>query len=293
MRPLYHTLDARQQAPYTTLRRLRLSSAERPRPEGLTTFMSVAVVAQDITHRFPDANQGVTALRGVSLSLKAGEFVAVIGPSGGGKTTLLRILGGLLAPTQGQVFIGGQRPQAAQACKSIGYVSQQPGLLPWRTALENVRLPLEVNHRERGNGSPQPEELLVLVGLADRAQAYPSQLSGGMQQRLALARALVLAPSLLLMDEPFGALDEMTRRSLWGEMVRLWELRRPTVLFVTHSVAEAAFLADRVLVLVQGRIKAELPITLPRPRQEAMEETPLFLDHEATLRRLLRQEVMA
>ncbi|MDE3077946.1 MAG: ABC transporter ATP-binding protein, partial [Chloroflexota bacterium] len=218
------------------------------------------------------------------------QFVSVLGPSGCGKSTLLRVVGGLLPPTAGEVLVNGQPPEAAQRAKEIGYVFQTPALLPWRTVLENVELPLEVNraaNRARPHGS---QELLELVGLTDFRKAYPHQLSGGMQQRVAIARALVFYPSILLMDEPFGSLDQITRDGLRYELLRIWNRATKTVLFVTHSIAEAIVLSDVVVVMAgnPGRVRAVVPIELPRPRDEAVEQSLAFLEYAARLKELLR-----
>ena len=221
---------------------------------------------------------GLEALRGITADIRPGEFLSVLGPSGCGKTTLLRIVGGLTTPTSGTVRIGDQTPAEAQRRKSLGYVFQDPSLLPWRTVLDNVRLPLQVNRaRQRPRAIP-PAELLELVRLAEFADYYPRQLSRGMQQRVGLARALALDPELLLMDEPFASLDEITRELLRFELLRIWEATRKTVLFVTHSITDAVLLSDRVAVLSArpGRLQTLLPIELERPRVAAMVRTPEF-----------------
>jgi len=219
-----------------------------------------------------------------------GEFVTLIGPSGCGKSTLLRIIGGLLTPSAGRVEIGGQEPGQAQAAREIGFVFQDPALFPWRHVLANVRLPLQVDHLSQRT-VPEPQALLDLMGLREFSHYYPHQLSGGMQQRVALARALVFNPSLLLMDEPFGALDEITRSTLRYELLRIWDVTRKTALFVTHSIAEAIVLSDRVVVLSArpGRVRAVIDIGLPRPRREEMERSPEFLDYASRLRDLLKE----
>ena len=211
---------------------------------------------------------GLEALRGITADIRPGEFLAVLGPSGCGKTTLLRIVGGLIEPTAGTVRIGDRTAAQAQRQKWVGYVFQDPSLLPWRTVLDNVRLPLRVNRAVQRPGATSPEELLHLVRLAEFADYYPSQLSRGMQQRVGLARALALDPALLLMDEPFAALDEITRERMRFELLRIWEATRKTVLFVTHSIVDAVLLSDRVAVLSArpGRLRAVLPIGLERPR---------------------------
>ena len=245
---------------------------------------------------YEDTQRSLRALAGIDLSVSRGEFVSIIGPSGCGKTTLLRIIGGLQAPTAGSVLIGGRPPRDAQRDKQIGFVFQDPSLLPWRNLIENVRLPLQVNRRK--DGGIDPERVVQLVGLASFRRYYPHQLSGGMQQRVAIARSFVTSPSVLLMDEPFGALDEITRSAMRFELLRVWrsEAAGPdcTVVFVTHSIAEAVLLSDRVVVMSPqpGRIAASLQIDLPRPREEASEETPEFIDYARRLRSLLREHAL-
>ena len=237
------------------------------------------------------------ALDGIDLVVGPGEFVVVVGPSGCGKTSLLRIAAGLLPPGRGVVRVLGGSPTAAQAGKRLGLVAQTPALLPWRDVRANIALPHTVNRAaNRGGGGSDPEALIRLVGLEGFARARPHELSGGMQQRVALARALAVDPDLLLMDEPFAALDEITREQMRYELLRVWE-RAPTaraaaktVLFVTHSVAEAVALADRVVVMSPrpGRIVAQVAIDLPRPRRPEGERTPAFLDAVDQIRARLR-----
>ena len=229
-------------------------------------------------HRRTSAPGGLEALRGITVDIQPGEFLSVLGPSGCGKTTLLRIVGGLAEPTSGTVRIGGRTAAEAQRLKLIGCVFQEPALLPWRTVLDNVRLPLTVNRAVRRPGAAPPEELLDLVRLAEFAGYYPGQLSRGMQQRVGLARALALDPALLLMDEPFASLDEITREHMRFELLRIWDAARKTVLFVTHSIVDAVLLSDRVAVLSArpGRLRAVLPIELRRPRVAGIEHTTEF-----------------
>ena len=251
------------------------------------------------------------ALSAIDLTVERGEFVSIIGPSGCGKSTLLRIIGGLQSPARGDIAIDGRPPREAQRAKQIGFVFQDPSLLPWRNVIDNVRLPLQVNTaqrmslsplrqrgRGRGRGSEDPERMVDLVGLGEFGRYYPHQLSGGMQQRVALARSFVTAPSVLLMDEPLGALDEITRTAMRYELMRVWRSeaaeRACTVVFVTHSIAEAVLLSDRVIVMTPqpGRIAANLAIDLPRPRDEDIEATPAFIEYTQTLRGLLREHAL-
>ena len=239
------------------------------------------IEVRGLTQVFSSGQEELVALDEVGLKVERGAFVSVVGHSGGGKTTLLRAIGGLLDPTSGSVTIGGQPPAEAQRKKAIGFVFQDPSLLPWRTVLGNVRLPLQVNNGAGHDGVEDPEKLMETVELERFRDYYPHQLSGGMKQRVALARALVLRPEVLLMDEPLGALDEITRGAMRFELLRLWELSRQTVVFVTHSIAEAVMLSDRVVVLSSqpGRVLRELEIGLPRPRAEEMEFSEGFLAH--------------
>jgi NitT/TauT family transport system ATP-binding protein len=254
------------------------------------------VSLRNLSHVFADGRTPLAALSDVSLEVPPGQFAAIIGPSGCGKSTLLRIVGGLLAPSRGQALIHGLPPEKAQAAREIGFVFQDPSLLPWRNVVANVRLPLEMDGLRR-RYSGRIDGLLHLMGLSEFRSYYPHQLSGGMQQRVALARAFVFDPALLLMDEPLAALDEITRMQMRYELLRVWEsdagsAGRKTVLFVTHSVAEAVTLADRVIVLGgrPGRVKASVDIELPRPRTEEVERSAAFLDYTSHLRGLLKED---
>jgi len=200
------------------------------------------VVVDRVAKTFETQYVSVEAIREVSLDIRDGEFVTLIGPSGCGKSTLLRIIGGLIESTTGRIEIRGQSPQEAQRTKDIGFVFQQPALLPWRTVSANIELPFELNRSSGSDRLCSTEEILSLVGLSAFAKAHPYQLSGGMQQRVAIARALIFDPALLLMDEPFGALDEITRAGMRYELLRIWGDTRKTVLFVTHSIPEAIVL---------------------------------------------------
>jgi NitT/TauT family transport system ATP-binding protein len=247
-----------------------------------------AVSLRGVSVRFTTDRGTVLAVQDLDLSIARGTFLTVLGPSGCGKSTLLRVIGDLIAPSAGTVRVMGEVPSAARRRREIGFVFQNPALLPWRTVLDNVRLPLEVGGAAGGAGR-RPEELLRMVGLAGWEAAYPAQLSGGMQQRVAIARALVNEPKLLLMDEPFGALDEITRDRLNEELLNVWRETRTTVVFVTHSIYEAAFLSESVLLLAArpGRIREEIPVPFPYPRQLAMRETAGFTALLARLRQVL------
>ena len=247
------------------------------------------IEVRGLTEVFSSGQGELVALNGIDLDVERGSFVSIVGPSGGGKTTLLRAIGGLLEPTSGVVLINGEPPSVSQSKKNIGFVFQDASLMPWRTVLGNVRLPLQVNNGASQDGVEDPESLLETVELERFRDYYPHQLSGGMKQRVALARALVLRPDVLLMDEPLGALDEITRGAMRFELLRLWELSRPTVVLVTHSIAEAVMLSDRVIVLSAqpGRVLRQLEIGLPRPRAEDLEFSPDFVAYVREIKETL------
>jgi NitT/TauT family transport system ATP-binding protein len=240
-----------------------------------------------LSYVFPGA-QPVEALRDISFDAKENEFISVIGPSGCGKSTLLRLISDLLPVSTGQVRIGGEPSRAARRKREIGFVFQEPALMPWRAAVKNVRLPLEVLGRRRG-GTSTPLQLLDLVGLKDFADKRPDQLSGGMRQRVSIARALTYDPRLLLMDEPFGALDQITRDDMNSELLKVWEQKKSTVVFVTHSISEAIYLSDRVVVMTPrpGRITEIIGVPLPRPRDPEMKRESEFFEIETKVLRAL------
>ena len=238
----------------------------------------------DLTVRFDD----VLALDSLSLSVDPGEFVTVVGPSGCGKTTLLRSVGGLQPPTAGEATIGGESPETAQSAGDLGFVFQSGALFPWKTALENVTFLRELAGRD-----PERErarERLAAAGLDDAVDDLPRELSGGMRQRVAIVRAIHLGASTLLMDEPFGELDELTRYDMAASLLESWREADRTVLFVTHSVPEAVLLGDRVVVMADtpGRIVDRVDVSLPRPREEATMDTDAFAEQVAAIRQLLR-----
>ncbi|MGN0650480.1 MAG: ABC transporter ATP-binding protein [Oscillospiraceae bacterium] len=220
----------------------------------------------------------VTALTSVSLDINKGEFISLLGPSGCGKTTLLRIIADLLQPTQGTITVGGETPRQARLKQRYGIVFQSAVLYDWRTVKKNVMLPLEIMHVPKEQRAERAEKMLELVGLTDFADHYPNQLSGGMQQRVGIARALALQPEILLMDEPFSALDEFTREKLHADLLKIWRKTNKTIIFVTHNIQEAVFLSDRVCVLSPhpGRLSAVVDIDLPRPREMEIKNTPEF-----------------
>jgi len=245
----------------------------------------IEVDGAEVTYRIGRAT--MTALRAASLRVAPQEFVCLIGPSGCGKTTLLKVIGGLIAPQSGSVAINGETPDAARRKHQIGFVFQDPALLQWRTVQRNVTLLLEIIGTAAAEERRQrAAALLDLVGLSGFEQYYPHQLSGGMKQRVAIARALTIDPSVLLMDEPLGALDAITRDRMGLELVRIWTNRPKTVVFVTHAISEAVLLADRVIVMSQrpGRIVEEMRIDLPRPRTLAMRDAAEFARYVRELR---------
>ena len=230
--------------------------------------------ATNISHSYAN---GVQALREVALGLARGEFVAIVGPTGCGKSTLLRILAGLLKPTEGEIHLAGQL--LTQPSAQIGIMFQNSALLPWRTVLQNVALPLELGRAAMHlNQQRLPQSLLEMVGLQGFEQAHPDELSGGMAQRTALARALVLQPPVLLLDEPFAALDAFTREGLTLSLQQIWQSQQSSIALVTHNIHEAVFLADRIVVLSArpGQVTGVVPVTLPRPRAWSMESEPAF-----------------
>lgn len=239
----------------------------------------VEIKIDDVCMAFKD-NQGndVKALSHISLDIKRGEFISLLGPSGCGKTTLLRMISDLLEPTSGSVRIGGMTPKEIRLQQKFGIVFQSPVLLEWRTVKKNIELPLEIMYQSKHERSERADKMLELVGLTDFANHYPKQLSGGMQQRVGIARAFAIRPELLLMDEPFSALDEFTKEKLHEDLLNIWRKTNKTVIFVTHNIEEAVFLSDRVCVLSPhpGRLSAVVDIDLGRPRTLEMKDNPHF-----------------
>jgi NitT/TauT family transport system ATP-binding protein len=230
------------------------------------------------------------ALEGIDLEILRGEFVSLIGPSGCGKSTLLRVIGDLVAPTRGDVIVNGKPAERARRDRDYGMVFQAPVLFEWRSVEDNVKLPLEILGRPAAERSARAKEMLDLVELGEFAGHYPYQLSGGMQQRVAIARALSFEPAILLMDEPFGALDEMTRERMNSEVLRIWERTGTTIVFVTHSIPEAVFLSSRVVVMSArpGRITDVVTVDLPRPRGEETRESRRYFELVTAVREGLR-----
>lgn len=236
------------------------------------------LVIDHVTKAFAGPKGPVVALSPLSLNVRRGSFVAVIGPSGCGKSTLLRIIAGLESPGDGAVLIRGKHPETFRTQGELGIAFQDPALLPWRSVRRNVALPLQVLGRRVADHAARIADLIKLVGLGGYENALPGQLSGGMRQRVAIARALVTSPTVLLLDEPFGALDQILRRSMNAELQRIWMVHQTTALMVTHSIDEAIFLADEVVVMraAPGRIADIVPIPFPRPRMPVLFAAPEF-----------------
>ncbi len=261
----------------------------------MTTALTTAgaeVAVRGVTKRFGVRGQPVTVLDDVDLRIAPGEFVSVIGPSGCGKSTLLRIIAGLLDADEGTVAINGEGVPHATRHKAMGLVPQTPALLPWRSVRDNVLLPAQVNTAaNKGRNLLDVDELLTSFGLGKDLRKYPRQLSGGMQQRVAIARAFVFDPPVLLMDEPFSALDEITRDQQRLGLLDFWQSNRRSVMFITHSVPEAILLSDRVVLMAArpGRIAEITDIDLPRPRDESVFLSPQFREYEIRIRDGLRR----
>ncbi len=244
-----------------------------------------------LTYRRPLDETEFLALEGVSLAVEQGEFVAIVGPSGCGKSTLLLLINGLLRPSSGRILLNGRPVSSPGPDRAL--VFQEFALLPWRTVLHNVELGLEVTGQSAAARREIARDNLRLVGLSAFERYYPHQLSGGMRQRVGIARALAVGPEVLLMDEPFGALDAQTRQIMGAELLRIWERDRKTILFVTHDIDESIYLADRVVVMSAnpGRVLEVMPITLPRPRDFEARNSPEFVEYRRRIWERLEQEV--
>ena len=255
-----------------------------------TSAAGPVVNVAGVSKTFETSGGRTNALEDINLSIEPGEFVSLIGPSGCGKSTLLRLIGDLTAPTSGNVTVNGKPARQARLDRDYGIVFQAPVLFDWRSVQANVALPLEVKGVSGPDRDRRVQQMLELVELRDFARHYPYQLSGGMQQRVSIARALALEPSILLMDEPFGALDEMTRERMNSEVQRIWQQTATTVVFVTHSIPEAVFLSSKVVVMSPrpGRIVREIAIDLPRPRTDDTRETPRYFALITEVRETLR-----
>ncbi|WP_077610654.1 ABC transporter ATP-binding protein [Clostridium sp. Marseille-P2415] len=235
---------------------------------------------ENLSVKFPDKNGGepIAALSNVNLEIKQGEFISLLGPSGCGKTTLLRTIADLQEKTSGNISVRGLSPREIRLQKKYGIVFQSPVLYEWRTVRRNVCMPMELLGMQKKDRTARVTKMLELVGLMEFGEKYPHELSGGMQQRVNIARALAIRPEILLMDEPFSALDEFTKEKLHEDLLRIWQKTNKTILFVTHNIQEAVYLSDRVVVLSPhpGRVSAIVDIDLPRPRPIEMKETQEF-----------------
>lgn len=232
----------------------------------------IEIKIDGVSKVFSNSGNDVTALKEVSIDIQKGEFISLLGPSGCGKTTLLRMIADLLEPTNGTLEIEGKTPKEARLSRKYGMVFQSPVLYEWRTIRKNIELPLEIMKVKKEERKERSDKMLELVGLTEFADSYPHQLSGGMQQRVGIARALAIKPEILLMDEPFSALDEFTREKLHEDLLRIWRKTNKTIVFVTHNISESVYLSDRVCVLSPhpGRLSAVIDIDLPRPRTAEM-----------------------
>jgi NitT/TauT family transport system ATP-binding protein len=263
------------------------SSINAPSDDKTAPIVSI----KNVNQRFKTpTGQIVTALQDINLDIYPGDFLSIIGPSGCGKSTLLRIVADLLRPTEGEVTVNGKPPHQARLNRDYGMVFQAAVLYDWRSVLKNIELPLEIMKYSPAERTKRAREMLQLVELADFADHYPWQLSGGMQQRVAIARALTFNPAILLMDEPFGALDEMTRERMNNELLNIWSKTQTTVIFITHSIQEAVYLSSRVVVMSPrpGRLVKDIPIPLPRPRGPEIRDSEEFFHLVSEVRAGLR-----
>jgi NitT/TauT family transport system ATP-binding protein len=257
----------------------------------MTKQPTSVVEVRDVRKEFGESTDRLVALQDIDLTIRSGEFISLIGPSGCGKSTLLRLIGDLTTPTSGSITVNGRSARQARLGRVYGMVFQAPVLMDWRTVQKNVELPLEVMGFDKAQREQRSKAMLDLVELGEFGRTHPWQLSGGMQQRVAIARALAFDPKLLLMDEPFGALDEMTRERMNLELMRIWRQTGTTIVFVTHSIPEAVFLSTRVVVMSArpGRISRIVEIDLPQPRTVETREHERYFEHVTTVREALRR----
>lgn len=270
----------------TTLNNMEIEFEEKDFSKNIENKTEIKI--ENLSMKYPNKNGGepVTALKNVNLDIKQGEFISLLGPSGCGKTTLLRIIADLLQPTEGKITVRGETPRDIRLKKKYGVVFQNPVLYDWRTIRRNICMPMELMGMKKAERTKQVTKMLDLVGLQDFGKRYPYELSGGMQQRVGIARALAINPEILLMDEPFSALDEFTREKLHVDLLEIWRKTNKTVIFVTHNISEAVFLSDRVVVLSPhpGRVSTVIDINLPRPRDMESKQTTEFYDYITKIR---------
>lgn len=259
----------------------------------MSSNQKTVIDIRNVSKIFGSGQDTIVALSDIDFSVYPQEFVSLIGPSGCGKSTLLRLIADLLQPTTGEIRVNGKTPREARLNREYGIVFQAPVLYDWRTVTQNVQLPLEVMDYSHAERPKLASDMLSMVGLAEFEEHYPWQLSGGMQQRVSIARALSFSPEILLMDEPFGALDEMTRERMNLELLRIWRETKTTVVFVTHSIPEAVFLASRVVVMSPrpGKVERIVDIDLPRPRDANTRENPRYFELLNEVRSVLRERV--
>ncbi len=270
----------------TTLNNMEIEFEEKDFSKNIENKTEIKI--ENLSMKYPNKNGGepVTALKNVNLDIKQGEFISLLGPSGCGKTTLLRIIADLLQPTEGKITVRGETPRDIRLKKKYGVVFQNPVLYDWRTIRRNICMPMELMGMKKAERTKQVTKMLDLVGLQDFGKRYPYELSGGMQQRVGIARALAIDPEILLMDEPFSALDEFTREKLHVDLLEIWRKTNKTVIFVTHNISEAVFLSDRVVVFSPhpGRVSTVIDINLPRPRDMESKQTTEFYDYITKIR---------
>lgn len=270
----------------TTLNNMEIEFEEKDFSKNIENKTEIKI--ENLSMKYPNKNGGepVTALQNVNLDIKQGEFISLLGPSGCGKTTLLRIIADLLQPTEGKITVRGETTRDIRLKKKYGVVFQNPVLYDWRTIRRNICMPMELMGMKKAERTKQVTKMLDLVGLQDFGKRYPYELSGGMQQRVGIARALAIDPEILLMDEPFSALDEFTREKLHVDLLEIWRKTNKTVIFVTHNISEAVFLSDRVVVLSPhpGRVSTVIDINLPRPRDMESKQTTEFYDYITKIR---------
>ncbi len=266
-------------------------SIRKEKRKHMSESAQISIENVSVTYQKTAKSETFTALQNVSLDIRQGEFISFLGPSGCGKTTLLRLIADLQDPSEGNIYVGGSTPSDYRKDNKYSFVFQQPVLFEWRTVEKNVELPLEVRKFPKKEKQKAAAEMLEMAGLKDYAKYFPSQLSGGMQQRVNIARAFSTNPEILLMDEPFSALDEFTKDRLQEDLLKIWRRTHKTVIFVTHNIEEAVFLSDRVCVFSPnpGKLKQIIDIDIPRPRDASVKETAEFYDYVKEIRRVFKK----